>query len=846
MKKFCTYALWAMSAVAILSCSSPAESDGTLTIDLTQQGAAVNPKMYGIFFEEINHSGDGALYAELICNRNFEEAVLPSGTTYKDGFAVAPHKPSYTTGAYKDWKVAWDADSLKMVAWSVKGDASYDVVADRPLHPNTPHALKLQMREKGVTLQNAGYWGVPMKQGEKYDLRFYLNAVSYQGKVTARVLGEKGELLASVPFDLKGIGWQEYTAEVTPAGSDSKGVFQLVFDAPGMVYIDYVSLFPQKTFKNRKNGMRADVAQMIAELKPGFVRWPGGCIAEGATLENRVKWKETLGDPMSRRSEWILWNYHCTWGFGYHEFLQLCEDLGADPMFVANVGLSCEVRNGDYTTDLAPYIKDIEDAIEYARGDVSTEWGAKRAAAGHPEPFALKYIELGNEQIGELYAERYNQLYKILKEKYPDITFICTLGLGKTLEKLDKVDMIDPHWYVNPLFFYENDRLFDKVERGKYEVYVGEYAAISAGNMDGALSEAAFISGMERNGDLVKIASYAPLLENNNRRDWPTNLIWVNNEGVMGRASYYVQQMFAHHVPTYNVSATLDENLSCATYGSIGFTGDLAADQYRNIRLTDVDGNVIYQSADLAAFKQLKDGNTPHGRRWRPMPTLNLLEEVAMGRGVIEFETRLLQTANPNKHSDGRFPSSDSITHIPALLFAADSSGKNYLTLNLGRQGDSSIAYIARTVDGESNFGRDAQGGDLQLKEGEWSKVRVELTDNDQLVCSVNGKEILRQEVTQLSKRYAIAGYDEAAGETIIKVVNATGEPFTTDITLNAADVEKKGTVITLAADGLKEENSFAEPKKIAPVESEYTKFDTNFSYTFEPYSFTILRVKSK
>ena len=434
----------ALATATLVACTpGRIETDHLLTIDHAQKGADINQKMYGIFFEEINHSGDGALYAELIRNRNFEEHVLPSGTTYKDGFAHAPHKKNYMTGEYSDWKTKWDIDTLKMMAWTVKGNATYDVVDEKPLHPQTPNAMKMEMKEAGVILANEGYWGVSVKENEKYDLRFYVNAANYTGNVTAQIVSANGDALAQQSFAISKLGeWVEYKAVMTPSANETKGSLQLVFDAPGKVYVDYVSLFPQNTFKGRKNGMRPDVAQLLADLNPGFLRWPGGCIAEGATYENRVKWKETLGDPMSRHSEWVLWNYHSTWGFGYHEFLQFCEDINADAMFVANVGLSCTIRNGDYTDDLEPVIQDICDAIEYATGDTTTTWGTKRAAAGHPEPFNLKYVELGNEQSGDFYAERYNYLYNILKPKYPEITFICTLQLENSLSLLKKADMI--------------------------------------------------------------------------------------------------------------------------------------------------------------------------------------------------------------------------------------------------------------------------------------------------------------------------------------------------------------------------------------------------------------------
>lgn len=835
--KLCT-----LATTAFIACTpAKIKTDHELSIDYTQKGAEVDPKMYGIFFEEINHSGDGALYTELIRNRNFEEHVIPSGTTYKDGFVYAPHKKNYSNGEYSGWKTKWDTDSLKMIAWKVKGNAQYDVVSENPLHINTPNAMKMEMKEPGVILENEGYWGVSVKANEKYDLRFYLNAAQYEGTITAKIVSATGETLAEQVFFIsKPAEWMEYTAELTPSKTETKGSFQLIFNTPGKVYVDYVSLFPQNTFKGRKNGMRADVAQLLADLKPGFLRWPGGCIAEGATYENRAKWKETLGDPMLRHSEWILWNYHCTWGFGYHEFLQFCEDIGADAMFVANVGMSCSVRNGDYTDDLEPIIQDICDAIEYATGDVNTTWGAKRAAAGHPEPFNLKYVELGNEQSGDFYAKRYNYLYNILKPKYPNITFICTLQLENSLALLEKADMIDPHWYVNPDYFYDNVNLFDNMDRNKYDVYVGEYAVISAGNMQGALAEAAFITGMERNSDLVKMASYAPLIENSNQRDWPTNLIWVNNETAFGRTSYHVQKMYGHNMPDYNLGTTISRNVPSPFNGCIGLSGDNLNGQYRNLKVTDKDGNVLIDGNDFSGFTAIEKQS---GGRFRmPAPTMNMLKSLQLTNGIVEFEALAVEKEIP-AFQLGQKPRK--ITALPALSFGCDESFKNYYTLNLGSAGNKSTLSVTRTINGFSGYDRDQKGPEFNMTPGEWYKFRIEFKGTNDLICYINDEKILEQEVHPLNKIHAVSGYDKESGETIVKFVNGTNEAYTTNITLNCSKVRSKGTVITLSSDIPTDENSYENPNKIVPVTSEYSGFGKDFQYTFAPNSFTIMRIKT-
>ena len=559
------------AATLLLGCALPstAQTD-TIRIDLQQKGAVVSPNLYGIFFEEINHAGDGGLYAELVQNRGFEEHVLPSGMTWRDGRAYAPDAMNYEHRRNRNWNIPWNIEEKQMTGWridGVKATVKGEVIeAATPLHENTPHAMRLSISkvQKGgrAVLSNTGYWGIGLKQGERYDLRFYVRSADYRGTITARLVnGETGASLGTATFASQPMNdWTELTATLTADGSAAKGELALEFDKKGTVFVDYVSLFPQATFKGRKNGQRADVAQMLADLHPRFMRWPGGCIVEGATYDNRVKWKETLGDPMTRRGEWDLWGYRATWGMGYHEFLQFCEDLGMDAMFVNNAGMSCSVRNGDFVNsdaDMEAVVQDFRDAIDYALGDPArNKWAKMRADAGHPRPFPLKYVEIGNENVGPEYVTHFNYIFKKLKAEYPNITFINTLGhTDPLLSQVPGTYMVDPHWYRDPNFFFNNNHLFDEAPR-THDIYVGEYACnagVGAGNLLAALSEAAFIMGMERNSDVVKMTSYAPLFENENRRDWPTNLIHINSTEVYGRASYYVQQMAAEHRPTYNV-----------------------------------------------------------------------------------------------------------------------------------------------------------------------------------------------------------------------------------------------------------------------------------------------------
>lgn len=832
--------------VALASAMADVDAQ-SLRVDLKQRGHEVNEDMYGIFFEEINHAGDGGLYAEMVQNRGFEEHVLPRGMVYRDGKIYAPNLPSYATHEKADWSDKWDMEAKKMLGWRVEAEGcrvAHEVSEpEYPLHKNTPNAMKLEIDGAGkVTLANSGYWGMAVKEGEKYDLRFYLNAPGYKGTLTVEIYDvEKGKTVGSETLHPASLEhWTELTATLQAASDARHCELRIVFGASGrsVVWVDYVSLFPQNTFKGRKNGLRKDVAEMLAGLQPQFMRWPGGCIVEGATLDNRVRWKETLGDPMTRRGEWSLWGYRSTYGFGYHEFLQFCEDLGMDGMFVANAALGCSFRNGDYTDDpaeLERYLQDIRDAIDYAIGDPSeNEWARRRAEAGHAEPFPLKYVEIGNENFGPVYVRHFNYMYGKLKKEYPQIVFINTMG-GNDDEMKDvvKTDMVDPHWYVNPDFFFGANDLFDKRQRKDFTVYVGEYACnaeVGSGNMLAALSEATFMLGIERNGDMVQMASYAPLLVNVNQPNWACNLIWLDSYRTMGRASYYVQKMMAENRPDYNVQVNLTQTepeKKSFQEGTVGVGTWNTQAEFRNIRLTaggstrevsiqELQGRRGTWKADAGVLAQSSSENC----------TMSALP----GEGYEEYTIEL--QARKTGGAEGFF-----------VFFGLNEASRKGYVFNIGGWGNSGTA--AQTVDGFSTGNIISPTVPVTIETGRWYDLKIEIR-KDAATLYVDGKEMCVAHAPSFAKQFFAAGYDEQAGETVIKVVNADTVPYKTRLVLDgAAKVNASGKVITLKADKATDENTLDEPEKIVPVEKAYSKFARKFSYTFEPLSVTVLRVKT-
>ncbi len=532
-----------------------------ITVDATGPMRPVSPEMYGIFFEEINHAGDGGLYAELVQNRDMEASAIPEGWRAEGDQVFTP----------KGWRTRkWFQDDLPGWSFLAEGGAegSMAIDANHPLNDRNPHSLRLTVTKMGSRcgLVNSGYWGINVQAGEWYDAAFYAKTEGSKGVGLVFSLeneaGDKVCARATIPEIGRGefgppqpgaanapAQWRKYTLGLHANASDPKCRLVITPIEPVTMWLDVVSLFPRKTFKDRPNGMRRDVAQLLADMKPGFLRFPGGCIVEGVTLHNRIRWKDSIGDISQRKGDFDLWGYYNTYGLGYHEYLQLAEDLGAEAMYVVNVGMSCQGRCPEIASgaDLQFYVQDTLDALEYALGPATSEWGAKRAANGRPEPFKLKYVEIGNENHGPNYERHYKVFYDAIKAKYPQAITIADTRMPQM-----PVEIVDDHYYVDPARFFSMANHYDNADRNGPSIYVGEYAVnrgVGTGNLLGALAETVFMLNMERNGDIVLMCSYAPLFENVNQRDWPVNLILMDGSRCVGRSSYQAQKVFASNRP---------------------------------------------------------------------------------------------------------------------------------------------------------------------------------------------------------------------------------------------------------------------------------------------------------
>ncbi|MCK7554683.1 hypothetical protein MKQ70_06580 [Chitinophaga sedimenti] len=378
-----------------------AQQAATVTVDVSKPQARVSPSLHGIFFEEISHGGEGGLYAELIQNRGFEESRIPQGVQLKDGWLVPDPKPHwFLNGKPSDWRMPWPVKS-DYPSW--RGSAGIDITLtqEHPLNTATPRNMKVTVRQPGAgsRLINEGFWGINAVKGDVYNLTFYARTdADYKGGVDVQLQSKEGRILAKNTIKSISSGeWKKYTCKLIPTETDPAAEFAISFNTTGTAYIDFVSLFPAKTFKGRPNGMRNDLSLLLAGMKPAFLRWPGGCFVEGITIESAPDWKKTIGPQEQREPTYSPWGYWASNGFGYHEYLQFCEDINADAMYVFNIGIACEMRSGTfYGQDSVPaLIGNVLDAIEYAIGPVSSKWGQLRAANGHPKPFPLKYRRSG-------------------------------------------------------------------------------------------------------------------------------------------------------------------------------------------------------------------------------------------------------------------------------------------------------------------------------------------------------------------------------------------------------------------------------------------------------------------
>ncbi len=540
-----------LGIVAGIGLPGIAQGSYEFTLDAKKLGSPIQSTMYGLFFEDINFAADGGLYAEMVKNRSFD---FPQN----------------------------------LMGWYTFGNV--EVKNENPPFVNNPTYLQLSGSShdhKHTGIENEGFRGMGFKKDEVYRFSVWAKNLNASEKQTIRIqlIDSGNDIIGSEDLEITSGDWQKYELAITAKNTESKGRLRIFMRSKGSIYIDHVSLFPQNTWKGRENGLRTDLAQALYDIKPGVFRFPGGCIVEGTDLDTRYDWKKSVGPVENRPLNENRWHYtfmnrffpdyYQTYGLGFYEYFLLSEDLGAEPLPVVNCGLSCQYQNNDEAChvalgDLDSYIQDAIDLIEFANGDVNTTWGKVRADMGHPEPFNLKYLGVGNEQWGQEYVDRLAAFVKVLREEHPEIKLIGSSGPSADGKHFDylwpemknlKVDLVDEHYYKDPKWFLESAGRYDSYDRKGPAVFAGEYAchdhsAKKDNTFYSALCEAAFMTGLERNADIVHMCTYAPLFAHVDAWQWKPDMIWFDNLTSFKTPNYYVQQLYGQNPGTNVIRLT--------------------------------------------------------------------------------------------------------------------------------------------------------------------------------------------------------------------------------------------------------------------------------------------------
>lgn len=571
-----------MNKKRLLSCIIAASSllgayaqPHTFDVNTKKVGAAVQPTMYGIFFEDINYAADGGLYGELVKNRSFE---------------------------FPDALMGWKAFGK----FEVKNDGPFE---------RCPHYVVLNYsghNDTATGLQNEGYFGIGIEKDEEYRFTVWAKTVSGDANVEVSLVDEstmeEHQEFVTAELKVSGNEWKKYELILKSPKTVQKANLRLLLKGKNGVALEHVSLFPKHTFKDRENGMRRDLAQALYDLHPGVFRFPGGCIVEGSSLDQRYQWKNSIGPVENRPLNGNRWlstfnyrlfpDYYQSYGLGFYEYFLLSEDIGAEPLPVLNVGMACQFQNPNDPSahvavkDLQPYIQDCLDLIEFANGDVNTTWGKKRAEMGHPAPFNLKFLAVGNEQWDDLYYERLRPFVKAIKAKYPNIKLIGTSGPDSEGEMFEKgwkamkelkADLVDEHFYRDEHWFLSHGLRYEGYDRKGPKVFAGEYACHGKGkkwnHFETSLYEAAFMTDLERNADVVDMATYAPLFAHVDGWQWRPDMIWYDNTRMFKSVSYYVQQMYACNKGTNVLPLTMNGKSVAGQEGQDGLFASAVVDK---------------------------------------------------------------------------------------------------------------------------------------------------------------------------------------------------------------------------------------------------------------------------
>ncbi len=805
-------------SLSVMLAATAATAQVSIDIDANQRGPKISPTHYGIFFEDINHAADGGLYAELIRNRSFEDG------------------PAYGQPA-------------DMQAWSTYAAAPSKLTA-RLIQPTkkTPllnsaqqNALELTIdgTRQPVCLVNEGYWGINTVQGRHYRLSFWAKG-NYKGTIKATLAAKDGSVIyASTDVEATLTkNWTKYTATMTADGNDPQAQFVLVFDGKGVIDLDVVSLFPP-TFKNRENGLRPDLAQMLFEMHPKFMRFPGGCFVEGQiSPENAFRWERTIGPIEERPGHWnVNWGYRTTDGIGFHEYLQMAEDLGAKPLYVVNVGIW---HGGQTAVDsLQPWIDETLAALEYANGDVTTKYGALRAKNGHPAPFNIEYLEIGNEnnqpdprQQSDHYYDRFRLFKEQILKKYPKMHLIGNVAAWgtdtPTWDSQESVELLDEHYYRNPAWFADNFHKYDTYDRRGPKIYVGEYAVTDGfgdlGNMNAALGEAVYMMGMENNSDVVPLNSYAPIFVNENDARWRPDMIRFNSSRVMGTPSYYVQMLMPRNVGTQVVKVSQTNPYEGAAFRK---------------PVTPQKSRVGYATWGTKASYTHMDPLPKTGKPQFVVGDWQVTDGV-LSQTSLREQCVALCTAEVGDHYTVKCRARKDDGREGFIIVFNYVDPQHYCWVNFGGWGNTQHGLEQISGSGKSQTA--TKRG--RVEAGRWYDVTLTVSgdsvkawlDNDLVFDTV-----LKHDTS--TGVFSSATIDDQTGELIVKVVNSQAEGTTARLNISNFAV-KSAKLIQLRANTGYDENTLQQPTNISPTEHELSPECNAVDVELPAYSLNIIRIK--
>lgn len=873
-----------------ISAYSTEKADYTLSVDTNNVLHDISDLLFGIFFEDINFAADGGLYAEMVANRSFE----------------------YT-------EIAADG---ALYAWNKVGSIEADVCENDEnnyLNMNNTDFLVLKnSSDKKAGIENRGFLdGMSIKENAVYNASFYAKAPDgYGGKITLR-LAVNGETKAEASIDMikSSSRWHKYELSLTSPVTAFEGVTLQVLIDKGEVHFDMISLFPEDTFKGRENGLRKDLGEMLACLEPKFLRFPGGCIIEGYDDATAYDWKDsigvdenrepllfngTYGDVGARKQSANLWTNlaatddpypsFMTYGLGFYEYFLLAEDIGAVGVPVLNCGLYCQMRGMGpvemYTPEFQRYIDDMLHLVEFCRGDENTVWGNVRCAMGHPEPFELRYICIGNENEGQVYYERYSAFLKAFNEAksknpalYEGIELIYSAGTAdgtrggqylpsyeyakEELEKAgsenvsDFAGATDQHYYNDPIWFLKNadyydsdnykrdfSEMTDTIYGGGINVFLGEYAAKS-NRLEAALAEAAYMTGLERNGDIVKMAAYAPLFGNLTATHWSPDLIWFNNHQVTGSISYYAQQIFSLNqgdsVLYHNFTgADIEEE---PITGAIGVGTWYTSAEFDNVRITENSTGNVLASDDFSIMNMWWNWQTPTSGDWK----------IRNGK-LIQGTTDMAYNNNGSVAYFGDSQWTDYTFEVEAtktggeegflIPFGVKDTENNFFW-NIGGWGNtrSTVQQIENGIKSEIL----ATATDFTVEEGKTYKIKLEISGR-RVKGYIDGVLQFDHDFTAegYAETYTVVSKDKETGEIIIKFVNTTGENKTCAVDLGDIRTETKATVYQLAGDSLDNDNILGEKEDCKTEKFTICGVSSQFNYTIPAYSVTAIRISTR